>query len=81
MRQYEQPITFAKESAELNDENLGVIATLAKMAKRCPMTEILIEDHTSTSGFGEAYPRFTGDANADLNRRIEIHLDWDLSRT
>ncbi|MGF1619181.1 MAG: OmpA family protein [Rhodomicrobiaceae bacterium] len=113
--QYEQPITFAKESAELNDENLAVIATLAKTAKRCPMTEMLIEGHTSTSGddafnqtlseqralavenalrdagistsrltahgFGEAYPRFTGDANADLNRRIEIHLDWDLNRS
>jgi outer membrane protein OmpA-like peptidoglycan-associated protein len=113
--QYEQPVTFAKESSELTDENLGLIATLAKTAKRCPMTEILVEGHTSTSGddafnqtlseqralavqnaigdagisatrlkahgFGEAYPRFTGDANADLNRRIEIHLDWDLTRS
>lgn len=30
-------------------------------------------------GFGEAHPRFATEADANLNRRIEINLEWDQS--
>ena len=32
-------------------------------------------------GFGEAHPRIIGDTDANLNRRIEIQLEWDAART
>jgi len=108
--QYETPLTFAKESAELNETDRALIATIADTMQRCPSTQILVEGHTSQTGgeefnqdlsekralavekalreegvgadrlqargFGESYPRIAGDADADLNRRIEIQLEW-----
>lgn len=108
--QYEQPLTFAKESAELSDVDRALIATVADTVQRCPSTRVLVEGHTSEAGseefnqdlsekralavesalreagiandrlrargFGETYPRIAGDADANLNRRIEIQLEW-----
>jgi outer membrane protein OmpA-like peptidoglycan-associated protein len=37
------------------------------------------ETRLKARGFGEAYPRVSGD-DAALNRRIEINLEWDASR-
>jgi outer membrane protein OmpA-like peptidoglycan-associated protein len=38
------------------------------------------EARMKARGFGEAYPRVPGEADAALNRRIEITLEWDASR-
>jgi len=108
--QYETPLTFAKGSAELNEKDRALIATIADTLQRCPSTRTLVEGHTSQTGgdalnqdlseeralavenalreagvstdrlqargFGESYPRIAGDADANLNRRIEIQLEW-----
>ncbi len=113
--QYDKPLTFAKESSELSDDDMTLISKMVEAIKRCPSTQILIEGHTSKSGddnfnqelsekralaveaalrdagigddrlkargFGEAHPRVLNDADATLNRRIEIQLEWNLSQT
>jgi outer membrane protein OmpA-like peptidoglycan-associated protein len=111
--QYQKPITFREESANLGDGDLAQIALLSETLKKCSSTRVLIEGHTSKSGsdemnqelsekralavqkafadqgistqrltargFGEAHPRFATQADDNLNRRIEINLEWDLS--
>jgi outer membrane protein OmpA-like peptidoglycan-associated protein len=51
--QYQRPITFAKESAELSESDLEQIEKLAASLKRCEATRVLIEGHTSKSGSDE----------------------------
>jgi outer membrane protein OmpA-like peptidoglycan-associated protein len=111
--QYEKPITFAEESANLGDGDLARIAELAQTLKRCSSAQVLVEGHTSKTGsdemnqelsekralavqkafsdqgipaerlvargFGESYPRIVTEADANLNRRIEINLEWAAS--
>ena len=111
--QYQKPITFREESAELSDNDLAQIALLAGTLKKCGSTRVLIEGHTSkirqrgnqsgterktcarraegprrsgcsaqrltARGFGEAHPRFAIAEDDNLNRRIEINLEWDQS--
>ena len=48
--QYEKPLTFRRESAELSEADLALVANVVKAVKRCPGTAILVEGHTSTSG-------------------------------
>lgn len=113
--QYEKPITFAEESADLSDSDLAQIALLAQTLKKCSTTRVLVEGHTSKTGsdelnqtlserralavqkalrdqgisterliargFGKTYPRVATNAEANLNRRIEINLEWDVSST
>ena len=113
--QYEKPITFAEESANLSDADLAQIALLAQTLKKCSTTRVLVEGHTSKTGgdemnqtlsekralavqkalndqgiaterliargFGKTYPRIATEAEANLNRRIEINLEWDVSST
>ena len=114
-QQYQKPITFAEESANLSDGDIAQIALLAQTLKKCSVTRVLVEGHTSKTGsdemnqtlsekralavqkalndqgisterliargFGETYPRIVTDADANLNRRIEINLEWDVSST
>ena len=113
--QYQKPVTFAEESANLSEPDLAQIAQIAQTLKRCSATRILVEGHTSKTGsdetnqelsekralavqkafsdqgiptdrltargFGETYPRILTDADANLNRRIEINLEWEVSST
>ncbi len=113
--QYEKPITFAEESADLSDADMAQIALLAQTLKKCSATRVLVEGHTSKTGsdelnqtlsekralavqkalsdqgiaterlvargFGKTYPRIATEAEANLNRRIEINLEWDVSST
>jgi len=114
-QQYQKPITFAEESANLSDADLAQIALLAQTLKKCSSTRVLIEGHTSKTGgdemnqtlsekralsvqkalsdqgiprerliargFGKTYPRIATEAEANLNRRIEINLEWDVSQS
>lgn len=41
----------------------------------------IVDDRMAARGFGESYPRIPNDSNAELNRRIEIQLEWDSSET
>lgn len=111
--QYQKPITFAEESANLGDNDRAQITQIAQALKRCPSTRILVEGHTSRTGsdetnqelseqralavqkaladqgvsterlvargFGKTYPRIVTEAEANLNRRIEINLEWAAS--
>ena len=38
-------------------------------------------DRLVARGFGKTYPRIATEAEANLNRRIEINLEWDVSST
>ena len=114
-QQYQKPITFAEDSANLSDGDIAQITLLAQTLKKCSSTRVLVEGHTSKTGsdetnqtlsekralavqkalsdqgikterlvargFGETYPRIATDADANLNRRIEINLEWDVSST
>lgn len=39
------------------------------------------DNRMDARGFGKSYPRLPSDANAELNRRIEIQLEWDSAGT
>lgn len=108
--QYETPLTFESGSAELSENDVRLLESIARVIDRCPSTTVLVEGHTSLTGsessnqdlserralsvsdmlselgvassrleargFGEVYPRVPRQGRVELNRRIEVSLEW-----